>query len=139
MDHMSEQKSSTSMLPRELGLMDAVAIVVGTTVGSAIFLVPGSIAKQLSSPLMVVLVWLIGGILSLCGALSLAELGIRYPGAGGLYLYLKELYGRLPGFLYGWSLLSMIHSGSIAALALAFGVYSAQLFSLKAVGQKAVA
>jgi APA family basic amino acid/polyamine antiporter len=83
--------------------------------------------------------WIAGGILTLCGALSLAELGSIYPGAGGLYVYLREVYGGLPAFLYGWGLLTMIHSGSIAALAVGFGVYFAHVLSLGVGGQRAIA
>jgi APA family basic amino acid/polyamine antiporter len=122
----------------DLGVFDGTAIVAGTIVGSGIFLVPAAIATQLVSPLAVFAVWILGGVLSLFGALSLSELGALYPGAGGLYVYLREIYGPLPAFLYGWGLLSMIHSGSIAALAVAVGLYAGHLISLNAVTQQAV-
>jgi APA family basic amino acid/polyamine antiporter len=114
---------SVSSLAPELQLFDAVAIVVGTIIGSAIFLIPNGIATDLSSLRTVLIVWVVGGILSLFGALSLAELGGAFPGAGGLYVYLRQVYGRPTGFLYGWALLTMIHSGSIAALAVAFSLF----------------
>lgn len=82
------------------------------------------------------LIWVAGGVLTLFGALSLAELGAMFPGAGGLYTYLREAYGPLPAFLYGWGLLAMIHSGSIAALALGFSVYFGQLFGFGVTFQK---
>src|SRR5215471_17715280 len=110
-------------LRKELNLFDGIAIVVGTIIGSGIFLLPHSVALQLDSLGAVLLVWAVGGILSLVGALSLAELGSMFPGTGGLCTYLRRAYGRLPAFLYAWSLLLMIHSGSIAALAVAFGIY----------------
>jgi len=114
-------------LARELTLLDATAIVVGTVIGSGIFLVPSSVAGQLDSLLAVLLVWIVGGALSLFGALSLAEMGAAFPGAGGLYVYLRHAFGRTAGFLYGWALLVMIHSGTIATLAVAFSLYVARL------------
>ena len=120
----------------ELGLCDAIAIVTGTVIGSGIFLVPTSVAKQLFSLSAVVLVWLTGGLLSLFGALALGELGAAFPGAGGLYVYLRQAYGRFIGFLYGWGLLTLIHSGSIATLAVAFRIYLAQIVPLTINQQK---
>jgi basic amino acid/polyamine antiporter, APA family len=114
--------ASPPTLRKELNLFDAVAIVVGTVIGSGIFLLPSSIAAQLNSLGAVLLVWVVGGILTLCGALSLAELGSILPGTGGLCTYLRHVCGPLPAFLYAWALLVMIHSGSIAALAVAFGL-----------------
>jgi basic amino acid/polyamine antiporter, APA family len=128
----------TAGLRKNLRVLDGTAIVAGTIVGSGIFLVPAAIASQLVSPLAVLAVWLLGGVLSLFGALSIAELGTLYPGAGGLYVYLREIYGPLPAFLYGWGLLSMIHSGSIAGLAVAFGLYARHLFSLNPLTEKLI-
>jgi APA family basic amino acid/polyamine antiporter len=125
-------------LRKELDLFDAVAIVVGTIMGSGIFLIPSSIAARLNSLGAVLLVWVVGGILTLCGALSLAELGSIFPGTGGLCTYLRHTYGPLPAFLYAWALLLMIHSGSIAALAVAFGLYVGQIFLLSTVEMKAL-
>lgn len=136
------QATPTALQPtlaRELGLFDATAITVGTIIGSGIFLVPTAVAAQLASPAMVLLVWVAGGVLSLFGALSLAEMAAAFPGAGGLYVYLRQAYGSPVGFLYGWTLLFMIHSGSIATLAVAFGIYTAQFYPLTSVGQKGVA
>jgi APA family basic amino acid/polyamine antiporter len=124
-------------LARDLSFRDGVAIVVGTVIGSGIYLVPGSVARQIPSMNLVMLVWLAGGLLTLFGALSLAELGAMYPGAGGLYVYLRAAYGRPIAFLYGWGLLTLIHSGSIATLAVAFGLYLSQLMPLSAASQKA--
>ena len=121
---------------RELRLRDATAVVAGTIIGSGIFLVPRSIAGQLSSFAAVLLVWITGGLLSLFGALALGELGAAFPGAGGLYVYLRQAYGRVIGFLYGWSLLALIHSGSIATLAVAFRIYLARIVPLTAGEQK---
>ncbi|MGH8459617.1 MAG: APC family permease, partial [Nevskiales bacterium] len=119
------------------GLADTTSLIVGSIIGSGIFLVPQAVAKQLPSFGVVLLVWLAGGALTLFGALSLAELGAAYPRAGGLYVYLSQAYGRPVGFLYGWGLLAMIHSGSIATLAVAFGLYLGRLLPLGPAGEKA--
>ncbi|MGB6678449.1 MAG: amino acid permease [Terriglobales bacterium] len=126
----------SARLRKELNIFDAVAVVVGTVIGSGIFLLPSFVAAQLHSLGAVLLVWLVGGILSLFGALSLAELGSVYPGTGGLCTYLRHVYGPLPAFLYAWALLLMIHTGSIAALAVAFGIYVGQVLPLSIVEQK---
>jgi len=135
-EHKHEPPQQT--LSRELGLADATAIVVGTIIGSGIFLVPGAVAGQLESFGTVMLVWLVGGLLSLAGALALGELGAAFPGAGGLYVYLRHAYGRPVGFLYGWGLLVAIHSGSIATLAVAFALYLSQLVPLSTAAQKGI-
>lgn len=132
----TDDSSRASGLLRELRLRDATAIVAGTIIGSGIFLVPGNIANQLSSFSAVILVWLTGGLLSLFGALALGELGAAFPKAGGLYVYLRQAYGRTTGFLYGWALLALIHSGSIATLAVAFRLYLAQIVPLTPMQQK---
>lgn len=138
---MSGSTNGSSLVPKtllhDLSLRDATAIVAGTVIGSGIFLIPYSVANQLSSFSAVLLVWLVGGLLSLFGALALGELGAAFPGAGGLYVYLRHAYGRPIGFLYGWGLLTLIHSGSIATLAVAFRIYLAQVFPLTLFQQKA--
>jgi basic amino acid/polyamine antiporter, APA family len=116
---------------------DATAIVAGTVIGSGIFLVPHDVALQLNSFGAVMLVWIVGGALSLFGALALSELGAMYPGAGGLYVYLRHAYGKCVGFLYGWALLTLIHSGSLATLAVAFRLYLARLVPMSPMEQKA--
>src|ERR1700735_919062 len=128
--------AASKTLLRALNLRDATAIVAGTVIGSGIFLIPYSVANELSSFSAVLLVWVVGGLLSLFGALALGELGAAFPGAGGLYVYLRHAYGRPIGFLYGWGLLTLIHSGSIATLAVAFRIYLAQLFPLSAFQQR---
>lgn len=136
MSAASTNHSGSLGLLRELRLRDATAIVAGTIIGSGIFLVPNSIANQLSSFAAVILVWLAGGLLSLFGALALGEMGAAFPKAGGLYVYLRQAYGRTIGFLYGWALLALIHSGSIATLAVAFRIYLAQILPLNTTQQK---
>lgn len=133
---VAEGAPPSAPLRKELNLVDAVAMVVGTVIGSGIFLLPSFVAIQLHSLVAVMLVWLVGGLLSLFGALSLAELGSIYPGTGGLCTYLRHVYGPLPAFLYAWALLLMIHTGSIAALAVAFGIYAGQVLPLSMVEQK---
>ena len=124
-------------LRRELNWVDCAALVAGGVIGSGIFLVPASIAGQLPHFSEVMLMWVVGGALTVFGALSMAELGAMFPGAGGIYIYLREIYGRPMAFMYGWGLLAMIHSGSVATLASGFSVYVGQLFGLSAPGQKA--
>jgi len=112
---------------------------VGTIIGSGIFLVPHNVALQIGSVSTVFLVWIVGGILSLAGSLSLAELGAATPEAGGVYVYLRDAYGQLTAFLYGWAALLVIESGSIATLAVAFSIYSSTFLPLTPLERKLVA
>ncbi len=91
-------------LPRVLGLWDIVGIVVGGVVGSGIFIVPAIVALGVKSPILIFAVWVTGGLLSFFGALSFAELGAAFPQAGGMYVYLRESYGSLISFLFGWTI-----------------------------------
>ena len=110
-------------LIRGLGLWDCVLLTIGSVVGTGIYLTPGDMAKDLPHAGLMLLVWAAGGLLVLAGALTFAELGVRYPRAGGIYQYLKEVYGPVWGFLYGWTAFLVIMSGGIAALGVAFGEY----------------
>jgi APA family basic amino acid/polyamine antiporter len=110
-------------LRRDLGLWTAIAIVVGTVIGSGIFLVPSRMVQRVGTPEMVFLVWITGGLLSLFGALSYAELAAALPEAGGEYVYLREAYGPFWSFVYGWTQMWVAKSGSIATLATAFFYY----------------
>jgi basic amino acid/polyamine antiporter, APA family len=121
---------------RALGLWDSVALVMGIMIGSGIFLMAGSIALELDSLASVVAAWAAGGLLSLCGAAALSELGAALPAAGGLYVYLTRTYGQGVGFVYGWSAMALIHAGSIATLAAAIGLYAAPIFGLSGGEQK---
>jgi len=112
-------------LRKELTLYGLTMVAIGSCVGSGIFLTPAQIAAQLPSPMMILLVWAFGGVVALTGALTFAELGSMFPQAGGVYAYLKEGYGHLFGFLYGWAYLLVIATGAIAALAIAFATYLA--------------
>src|SRR5881628_317641 len=115
-------------LKRELGTWAAASIVVGTVIGSGIFLVPRTMIQRVGTPEMVFVVWVFGGLLSLAGALSYAELAAALPEAGGEYAYLREAYGPMWGYLYSWTQMWVAKSGSIATLATAFFVYLANFF-----------
>src|SRR5258708_17655523 len=125
-------------LKRELGLLDATMINLGTIIASAIFLVPSFIAQQLHASSLVILAWLVGGAVSLLGALSIAELGAAFPAAGGLFVYLREAYGPLWGFLYGWANAVVINPASIAAIAVGFATYVGHFVPLAGGGIKPV-
>jgi basic amino acid/polyamine antiporter, APA family len=116
-------------LPRVLGLTSAYCVVVGSVIGSGIFMVPSAVARDVPSIVPIVLVWIIGGIFSTFGALTLAELGAMLPQAGGPYVYLREAYGRLPAFLFGWSEFLINRTGSMATLATAFAAHYALVSS----------
>jgi len=110
-------------LKRELNLVDAIMINVGTMIASAIFIVPATVAAAAHGTALMTLVWVIGGIVSLLGALSIAELAAAYPEAGGQYAYLREAYGTVWAFLYGWANFAVINTASIAAIAVGFARY----------------
>jgi APA family basic amino acid/polyamine antiporter len=112
-----------SGLKRELGLFDAVMLIVGNIIGIGIFVTTGEIAQSLPSPGGILLIWLLGGLLALAGALSFAELAASLPFSGGDYIYLKEAYGPMVGFLSGWSSFLVTFSGSIALLAVVFTAF----------------
>ncbi len=112
-------------LRRDLGVWSASAIVVGTIIGSGIFLVPSTMIRQVGTPHMLFAVWIFGGVLSLFGALTYAELASAMPEAGGEYVYLREAYGPFWGFTYAWTQMWVAKSGSIATLATAFFYYLA--------------
>lgn len=118
-------------LARTLTKKDLVLLLVGTVIGSGIFLVPGGVVQQSSGHVGLALtVWFLGGVLSLLGALTYGELGAMNPAAGGIYVYIRDAFGRLPAFLYGWTLFFVISSGSLATLAVAFSRYLDQLIDL---------
>lgn len=118
------QSSGTpSDLPRTLGLVDALAIVIGVTIGGGIFLVPNLVAQQLKSPGMIVAVWIFAGVISFFGALACAELGSAIPATGGQYVYLREAYGRMVGFLCGWSMFTVARTAQVAWLAVTLAMY----------------
>jgi len=108
-------------LPRKIGVWGAVAVMVGIIIGSGIFRQPPVIAQHLGSPLVVLLFWLVGGVLALCGALTCAELACMYPQSGGVYVFIREGFGRLPAFIFGWSYLLLMKPLGAAGIAVVFG------------------
>ncbi len=127
-------------LQRVLGFRDLVFIVVGTVIGSGIFLVPGGVLRQAEGHFgAALLVWTVGGVLSLLGALAYGELGAMNPSAGGLYIYLRDAFGPLTAFLYGWTFFLVIASGSAATLAVASAAYVQEFVALGPLGQKLTA
>jgi len=137
---MSAPSEAPAQLRRILGLWDLVAMIIGTVIGSGIFLVPGAVLRAVGNSVPVALmVWLTGGILSLLGALTCGELSAMKPQAGGLYVYIRECYGPFLGFLFGWTLFFVISSGSIATLAVAFSSYLGEFITLSPWSMKGVA
>ena len=112
---------------RALGPFDATMVVIGGIIGSGIFINPYIVAQRLDSPALVLAAWVAGGAIALAGAFAYAELGALFPRAGGQYVYLREGYHPLAGFLYGWALLALIESGAIAAVAITFANYALRL------------
>ena len=120
-------------LVRTLRLQDILLLFIGSVIGSGIFLTPGLILKQVQGSVgLAMLVWVAGGVMSLLGALTYAELAAANPEAGGLYCFIRDGFGRLPAFLYGWCLFLVISSATIAALARAFSRYLAEVIPLSA-------
>ncbi len=127
-------------LARTLDLKDLVLVVIGTVIGSGIWLVPGAVLRNTGGdPGLALIVWLVGGIFSLLGALTFAELGAMYPDSGGSYTYVREAFGPWPAFLLGWTLFLAINTGSIATLAVAFANYAGEFTTLGPVSRKVVA
>ena len=122
------EPAANAELKRELGPWAAASIVVGTVIGSGIFLVPRAMVQRVGTPEMVFAVWVFGGLLSLAGALSYAELAAAIPEAGGEYAFLREAYGPMWGFLYSWTQMWVAKSGSIATLATGFFYYLTNFF-----------
>ncbi|MBV8855233.1 MAG: amino acid permease [Sinobacteraceae bacterium] len=110
-------------LPRQIGLFNAVAVLIGVTIGSGIFRVPATVAAMLHDPGPVLLCWLLGGVVALCGALTLAELAAALPRSGGIFAYLLESYGPLPAFMFGWTELVVIRASALGATAAIFADY----------------
>src|SRR5436853_6133064 len=119
----SESGGQKPTLVRWLGLLDSLLLLVSGIIGSSIFLTAKDIAVPLPQPLLFLLVWVLGGLISLCACFAFAELGSMFPDSGGQYVYLREAYGDLPAFLYGWMLFSVANGGTIAALSVASAAY----------------
>jgi amino acid transporter len=110
-------------LPRRLGLLSAVAVLVGSTIGSGIFRVPAGVAARITEPGPFLLAWAIGGAIALCGALTYAELAAALPRSGGVFAYILEAFGPLPAFLFGWSALAVIRASALGAISTIFAEY----------------
>jgi basic amino acid/polyamine antiporter, APA family len=134
------ESGSRDQLRRILGMRDLVLIIIGTVIGSGIFLVPGAVLRSVGNSAPLALgVWLAGGILSLLGGLTFGELSAMKPRAGGLYVYLRDCFGPFPAFLFGWTMFFVISSGSIATLAVAFSSYLGEFVQLSPWSTKIVA
>src|SRR5262245_51902866 len=123
---MSSTADSTAAqhhFQQRLGLFDATMLVAGTMIGSGIFIVSADIARDVGSSGWLLLVWVVTGVMTIIGALSYAELAAMMPHAGGQYVYLREAYGPLWGFLYGWTSFLVIQTGTIAAVGVAFAKF----------------
>ncbi len=129
---------TTSDLPRTLTLFDGAALLVGSVIGSGIFVVPSLIAQRVPEPGLVIGIWIFSGLLVLCGALTLAELGAMLPHSGGLYVYMREAYGPFPAFLYGWTIMLVAIPASIAALTSVFLLYLKLFLPLTLPAEKAL-
>jgi APA family basic amino acid/polyamine antiporter len=127
MTYVVSGNSVPRSLERKIGLGDSVFLVIGAVFGSGIFLTTGVIAAELPSPGLIWMVWLAGGILTMMGALTYAELGALYPKSGGPYLYLREAFGETSAFVFGWTFFWIISGGGVAALAMGFAEYIGSL------------
>jgi basic amino acid/polyamine antiporter, APA family len=125
-----------SNLPRKLGLIDALAIVIGMVIGGGIFLVPNLVARELKSATAILAVWVFAGVISFFGALACAELGTALPSTGGQYVFLREAYGPLVGFLCGWSMFLVARTAQVAWLAVTIAMYISYFFPLSALVSK---
>jgi basic amino acid/polyamine antiporter, APA family len=126
-------------LPRHLGLWSAVAVLIGITIGSGIFRVPATVAERLQYPGPVLMAWVIGGLIALAGALTLAELAGALPRSGGIFAYILEAFGPLPAFLFGWSELAVIRAAALGAIATIFAEYLGYFIRLSAMEVRLVA
>ena len=127
---MSEARVESRGLARRLGVFDATMLVMGGIIGSGIFVTPAEVARHVDTPLLIVGVWVLGGIVALTASFVYAELAARRPEVGGQYAYLRDAYGPMPAFLYGWALLLVIQSGGMAAVAITFARYFGNLLQL---------
>jgi APA family basic amino acid/polyamine antiporter len=121
--NLNTSQNNPPEFKKSLNLFDSMAIVIGSMIGSGIFIVSADMARALGSPGWIMVAWLVSGILTLIAAVSYGELASMMPKAGGIYVYLREAYNPLSGFLYGWTLFTVIQAGSIAAVAMAFGKF----------------
>lgn len=132
LDHPISNDSATTedTSKKPLGLMDATFLVAGSMIGSGIFLVTSDMARDLGSSGWLLVTWLLTGVITLFGALSYGELAAMFPKAGGQFVYIKEAWGKLPSFLYGWTVFTVIQTGVIAAVGVAFGKFLGVFFPI---------
>src|ERR1051325_10153421 len=124
------EPATQGTLPRRLGLWSAVAVVIGITIGSGIFRTPAGVANRLPGPGALMLVWTTGGIIALCGALTLAEVAGAHPETGGIYVFIRRAFGNLPAFLFGWAELAIIRAAALGAIATTFAEYFLRVFGV---------
>src|SRR5258706_9240171 len=136
---MVQTAPAPEKLPRTLGLWSSVGIVVGITIGSGIFRSPAGIARLAPSPLVMMGLWIAGGVVTLCGALSLAEIAAALPQTGGIYAYIREAWGRQAAFLFGWAELVLIRASALGGIAVVFGEYLLRSFGIDPVEHVLVA
>jgi basic amino acid/polyamine antiporter, APA family len=122
------QAESEDNFKRELGLLDGTMLVVGSMIGSGIFIVSSDMVRQVGSAGWLIAIWILTALLTIIAAVSYGELSAMFPKAGGQYVYIKEAYGKLVGFLYGWSFFAVIQTGTIAAVGVAFSKFTAYIF-----------
>ncbi|MGI8817661.1 MAG: amino acid permease [Gemmatimonadales bacterium] len=136
---LPERDAWGERLPRHLGLWSAVAVLVGSTIGSGIFRVPASVAERLQDPGPVLLAWVLGGVIALFGALTIAELAGALPRSGGVFAYILEAFGPLPAFLFGWSELAVIRASALGAIATIIAEYLGYFIPLTSMQVRLVA
>ncbi len=118
-------------LPRKVGFWGAIAVMVGVVIGSGIFATPTTIAQHLGSPWLILALWLIGGLIALCGALTFAELAVRHPQSGGIYVFLREGFGPCPAFVFGWTYMLLTKPAAAGGIAIIFAKHFNELFDTR--------
>src|SRR5438270_1921701 len=129
---------ATADLPRKLGFLDSLSIVIGIIIGAGIFLVPNLVARELRSPTAILGVWIFAGVISFIGALACAELGTAFPATGGQYVFLREAWGPLVGFLCGWSMFVVARTAQVAWLAVTIALYVGYFVPLSGTASKLI-
>jgi APA family basic amino acid/polyamine antiporter len=119
-----------TQLQKTIGLWSATTIVIGSVIGSGIFMKPATMASQLGSPYLLIIVWIVAGFVSLFGAMAFAELGTMFPETGGQYVYLRKAYGDFIAYLYGWGSIAVINTAAIAAIAFVCAAYAGNFVHL---------
>lgn len=138
-NQLNQTPNIMTELKKQISFYTLTMIAIGSSIGSGIFKTPSEIAGYLPAEGWMLTVWIVGGIIALCGALTFAEISARYPQAGGFYVYLREAFGELPAFLFGWTMLVVVNTGSLAALSLVFVSYLNILIPISEVFQTVIA